>query len=256
MVCDGKAGCAMLRILLVDDDAGSMEIAKRALGLFPNADVVGTAASGMEAIEFVRDNPVDLVLLDIEMDEMNGFELASYIHNHYPQVQYVFVTGHTDFALDGYSYQPLSFLIKPISISRLERVLELAEERCHTKPEQELPEKQIGLHVDSRLEIISVSDVAYLETAGRKVRVVCKDGRVLETTESMKKLYQVFEDYGFYRSHQSFVVQLALIESISSDMFHRSYLLKLKGLKEQIPLSRDNYAALRSVLEQRGIKIF
>ncbi len=146
----------MLRILLVDDDTGSMEIAKRALGLFPNTDVVGTAASGIEAIEFVRDNPVDLVLLDIEMDEMNGFELASYIHNHYPQVQYVFATGHTDFALDGYSYQPLSFLIKPISISRLERVLELAEERCHAKPEQALPGKQIGLHVDSRLEIVPV----------------------------------------------------------------------------------------------------
>ena len=94
-----------------------------------------------------------------------------------------------------------------------------------------------------------------METVGRKVRVVCTDGRVLETTETLKKLYQVFEEYGFYRSHQSFVVQLALIESISSDMFHRSYLMKLKGIAEEIPLSRDNYSALRAVLEQQGIKI-
>ncbi len=246
----------MLKILLVDDDAGSTKITRQALELFSEVSVVGTAASGMEAIEYIRKNPIDLVLLDIEMDEMNGFELASYLHSHFPDIQYVFVTGHTDFALSSYDYQPLSFLIKPISISRLERVLELAEEKFQKKTVRESPEKQIGIHVDSRLEIINISDIAYLETVGRKVQVTCKDGRVLETTETLKKLYQIFEDYGFYRSHQSFVIQLALIESVGSDMFHRSYLIKLKGIKKEIPLSRDNYAPLRSILEQRGIKIF
>ena len=112
----------MLKILLVDDAEGSMKITKQALELFPEASVEGTAASGMEAIAYIRKHPVDLVLLDIEMDEMNGFEVASYLHRHYPEVQYVFVTGHTDFALCGYNYQPLSFIIKPISVSRLERV--------------------------------------------------------------------------------------------------------------------------------------
>ena len=246
----------MLKIMIVDDDTLSLDITKQALELFPEAAVVSTVVSGMEAIAYITKNPVDLVLLDIEMDEMSGFELASYLHSHYPDVSYVFVTGHSDFALDGYSYQPLSFLIKPISISRLERVLELAEEKRQMKSKPTPFEKQIGLHVDSKLEIINISDVVYLETSRRKVRVVCKDGRVLMTTETLKKLYQVFEEYGFFRSHQSFVVQIALIESISADMFRRTYLIKLKGVKEEIPLSRDNYATLRSILEQRGIKIF
>lgn len=246
----------MLRVLLVDDDSVSLKITRQALELFPEAVVEGTAASGMEAIAYIRENQVDLVFLDIEMEQMSGFEVAAYLHNNYPDVQYVFVTGHTDFALDGYNYQPLSFLIKPISISRLERVLELAKEKCQAKSEKNPSKKQIGLHVDSRLEIINISDVIYFETSGRKVRIVCKNGRTLETTESLKKLYQVFEEYGFYRSHQSVVVQIALIESISSDMFHRSYLIKLKGIKEEVPLSRDNYATLRSILEQRGIRIF
>lgn len=245
----------MLKILLVDDDKNSMNITKQALELFTDISVIGTASSGMEAISFVKENSVDLVLLDIEMDEMNGFEVASYLHKHYPNIQYVFVTGHTDFALDSYDYQPLSFLIKPISISRLERVLELAKEKCQPQSDREPPKKQIGIHVDSRLEIVNIDDVAYLETSGRKVKVVCKYGKILETTETLKKLYQIFEDYGFYRSHQSFVVQIALIESVSSDMFHRSYLIKLKGIKEEIPLSRDNYSDLRALLDERGIKI-
>ena len=243
----------MLKILLVDDDANVMGITRRALELFDNAKVVGEAYSGMEAMKFVRHAAVDLVLLDIEMQDMSGFDVAEYLHKNYPKTQYVFLTGHTDFAVDGYAYQPLSFLVKPISVSRLERILELAEEKCHAAAEPTLPHRQIGLHVDARLEIVDAADVIYLETVGRKVRVVCKNGRVFDSSETMKKLFGVFEDYGFYRCHQSFAVQLDQIESIRSDMFHRSYTLKLRDSDKEIPLSRDNFAPLRAILEQRGI---
>ena len=243
----------MLKILLVDDDADTMCITRRALGLFDNVEVVGEAYSGMDAIEFIKKNKVDLVLLDIEMQEMSGFDVAAYLHKNYPKIQYVFLTGHTDFAVDGYAYQPLSFLVKPISVSRLERILELAEEKCNAAAGPSTPHKQIGLHVDARLEIVDVTDVIYLETVGRKVRVVCKNGRVLDSSETMKKLYGVFEEYGFYRCHQSFSVQLDQIESIRSDMFHRTYSIKLRDSDREIPLSRDHSAPLRAILEQRGI---
>ena len=245
----------MLKILLADDDADAMGITRRALELFDDIDIVGEAGSGAEAIEFVKNNAVDLVLLDIEMRDLSGFDVASYLHKNYPKIQYVFITGHTDFAVDGYAYQPLSFLVKPISVSRLERILELAREKCADAPEPATPHRQIGLHVDSRLEIVDIADVIYLETVGRKVRVVCKNGRSLDSAETLKKLFAIFEDYGFYRCHQSFAVQLDQIESISSDMFHRSYVIKLRDSDREIPLSRDNYAALRGVLEKRGISI-
>ena len=243
----------MLKGLIVDDDENSMNIIRHAVELFTDVNIVGTAGSGMEAIEFIKGKEVDLVMLDIEMDDMSGFDVASYIYRNYPKIQYVFITGHSDFAVEGYEYQPLSFLVKPISISRLERILELAKERC--EPPARQVHKQVGLHVDSRLEIVDIEEVAYFETAGRKARVHCRDGRTLDTTETLKKLYEVFEEYDFYRCHQSFVIQIGLIESISSDMFHRSYLIKLKGVDCQIPLSRDNYASLRTILAKRGIKI-
>lgn len=245
----------MLRILLVDDDANGMRITRRALELFEDVKIVGEVSSGMDAIAFVKTAEVDLVLLDIEMEDMSGFEVASYLHKNYPKTQYVFLTGHTDFAVDGYAYQPLSFLVKPISISRLEQILTLAKEKCGQRTEQVPGCRQIGLHVDSRLEIINVQEVIYLETVGRRVRVFCQGGRVLDSAETMKKLCQVFEDYGFYRSHQSFAVQVDLIESISSDMFHRSHMIKLKGADKEIPLSRDRYGEMREILEQRGINI-
>ena len=101
----------MLKILLVDDDANAMRITRRALELYEDIEVVGAVDCGLAAMEFVKANVVDLVLLDIEMQDMSGFEVASYIHKNYPKIQYVFLTGHTDFAVDGYAYQPLSFLV-------------------------------------------------------------------------------------------------------------------------------------------------
>ncbi len=245
----------MLKTLLVDDDKNSLAITKRALDLFDDVETVALFTSAMDAIDYIKNNEVDLVLLDIEMSDMSGFELASYLHRNHPTIQYVFVTGHSDFAVDGYQYQPLSFLVKPISISRLEQIIDLAKDNIQDKAEKKITSKQVGIHVDSNLEIVNVSDVIYFETVGRKVKVVCKNNRSFECSETLKKLYQVFEEYGFYRSHQSFVVQIALIESISSDMFRRSYNIKLRNVDKLIPLSRDNYNELNDILKQRGIVV-
>ena len=76
----------MLKILLVDDDADAMRITQRALALFEKAEVVGTAACGIDAMEFVKNNAVDLVLLDIEMQDMSGFEVATYLYKNYPKI--------------------------------------------------------------------------------------------------------------------------------------------------------------------------
>ncbi len=107
--------------------------------------------------------------------------------------------------------------------------------------------------MDARPEIVHLDDVAYTETVGRNAHVICRNGRVPETTESIKKLCQIFEDYGFYRCHRSFVAQFALIESIRPDMFHHSYLLRLRGTEKEVLLSRDRYAALRTMPEKHDM---
>ncbi len=245
----------MLKILIADDEKESVETTRRVLELLGDVEIVGEVNSGLDAMEFVKNNPVDLVLLDIEMPGDNGFDTANYLHKNYPEIKYVFLTGHTDFALTGYDYAPLSFLVKPVSVSKLESVLNLLREQTGTDSKYSYMHKKIGIHSASRLEIVDVSDVIYMENVGRKVKVFCKNGRVIDSTENLKKLYDVFSDYGFYRCHQSFAVQVGEIESIGQDIFKRAYVIKLKGLDTEIPLSRDNYGELKNILKKRGISI-
>ncbi len=244
----------MLRILIVDDDRISRDITISALSKF-DVEVVGTASSGNEALEFLRHTKVDLAFLDIEMEEMDGFETANRIYREFPEVMYVFLTGHVEYALSGYDYQPLSFLSKPISISRLERVLALAEQKKDASQAAGQRVRQVGIHVNGQLEIVRTDEVAYMENVGRRVHVVCRDHREFDTSESLKKLALIFEEYGFFRCHQSVVVNLDLVESIQPDMFKRTYRLKLKGIPETLPLSRDRKNELQELLNERGLQI-
>jgi DNA-binding LytR/AlgR family response regulator len=244
----------MLHVLIVDDDAISREITASALQQF-DVTIVGTAASGNEAVDFLRHSKVDLVFLDIEMDEMDGFETANCIYREFPEVMYVFLTGHVEYALSGYDYQPLSFLSKPISISRLEHVLEMAERKKASADSMGQHVRQVGIHVNGQLEILRTDEVAYMENSGRRVHVVCRDQREFYTSESLKKLALIFEEYGFFRSHQSVVVNVELIEAIQPDMFKRTFQLKLKGIPNTLPLSRDRKAKLENLLCERGLQV-
>jgi DNA-binding LytR/AlgR family response regulator len=160
-----------------------------------------------------------------------------------------------EYALSGYDYQPLSFLSKPISISRLERVLALAEQKKDASRAAGQRVRQVGIHVNGQLEIVRTDEVAYMENVGRRVHVVCRDHREFDTSESLKKLALIFEEYGFFRCHQSVVVNLDLVESIQPDMFKRTYRLKLKGIPETLPLSRDRKNELQELLNERGLQI-
>ena len=245
----------MLRVLIVDDDEIACDITLQALSKFEDVNVVKIVKSGEEAISFLNEQEVDLAFLDIEMKEMDGFHLASKIHDMFPRVMYVFLTGHVQYALDGYDYQPLSFLTKPISISRLGNIIQMATEK--KEPGSKIGQKvrQVGIHVAGKLELLRTDDVAYMETKGRKVCIVCRNTRTIETTESMKKLEMIFEDYDFFRIHQSFLVNLNLVESIVPGMFKRTYQIRLRGFNEMLPLSRDKKNMLEELLEERGIEV-
>lgn len=156
-----------LRVLLVDDDRACLDGLISTLDAFSYVSVSGTAKSGGEAASILRRMTVDLVFLDIEMANGNGFELARHIRNAYPQIMIVFLTGHVDFALDGYEYKPLDFLIKPVNPLRLERVLLQAKKQLEDSEPPVESSVRIGIPVDGGLEIIEVNHLLYIEKEGR-----------------------------------------------------------------------------------------
>ena len=238
-----------IRVLLVDDEKYILDSMTALLSEFPDFTVAGTATSKDEATEFLKSNPVDAAFLDIQMPDGNGFTLASYMKENYPEICTVFLTGYAGFALEGYDYEPVDFLVKPVDEVRFAQTLE----RIKTKISGKNPERkpvQIGVHTDEGFSMVSVEDILYLTTRGRKVVFVLKSGENLSSGMSMSELEAILTEYDFFRCHQSYLIPLSRLTSVSPDI-GRSYRLTLRGVEESIPVSRRKHLELERYLSER-----
>lgn len=240
-----------MRTLLVDDDASCLDALRSALELFPQVTVAAAVSRSQEALSILRQGGIDLVFLDIEMGEVSGFELARHIHAVYPEVLFIFLTGHVDFALEGYEYAPVDFLIKPINPLWLERALRRSEELLTDRRGYPDADERIGIRTNSGLEFIRVADIFYVEKKGRKIFLVDTSGQRHPASDSLQKLEDILQSYGFFRCHQSFLVPLHKIRRIGTDEFRGVYQLELDGLDQTIPVSRERYSELRGLLMRR-----
>lgn len=238
-----------IRVLIVDDEQRCIDDLTSHLASYTSINIVGEVNSAEDALVFLEDNRVDLLFLDIEMDGMDGIEFARIVGTLYPNMLITFVSGHPQFALEGYEVYPVDFLTKPVNPERLKKNIDKVEERFLVKPFPR--DLQIGLSIPGGIHMILVSDIKLIEKRGRKIFLESKDGNRYETRETMKKLEEILLPFNFVRPHQSYLVPLHNIISISPDAFSRSYKLTLRDLDEDIPLSRKNYHELKDKLERQ-----
>lgn len=199
-------GQKKLNVLLIDDEPNCLEALRRALEPFEDVEIAGMLEDGTQASAFLRKTKVDAVFLDIEMDAVNGFSLARHLQSCYPQVQVIFQTGHVDYAVEGYEYQPADFLVKPVDPVKVERALEHVYQRIGKKVPQ--LDARIGIRTGAGLSILRVGSIVYIEKVARRVYLVCEDeGRIL-TSHSLQELQTIFSDYEFVRCHQSVLVPI------------------------------------------------
>ena len=239
----------LIKTVIVDNDKNCINILKKELQSFPFIKIEGELNNPKDVIGFLQNNDIDLLFLDIEMGQIHGIELARHIKLIYPNILVIFVTGHTEFALEGYEVYPVDFLIKPINTLRLERALNKVKEIKSSRLIKN--NYKIGINVDSGIKMVNISDILYIEKQGRKVSIICKNNEIIYSKESMKNLEVLFSSFDFYRPHQSFLVPIKQIKSIYPDKYTRSYVIQLFDSKTNIPVSRNKYPLLKEVLERQ-----
>lgn len=242
----------VFKVLLVDDENEIRVSVREMLSSAPGFQVIGEAESKAEALNMLKEHSVEVIFSDIQMEGGSGFELAEAVHRLYPDVLVVFLTGYADFALDGYLYGPVDFLVKPVSRKRLEQTLARIRERLFKKAES-MQAPKIGIATDRGYRIVDTEEIACLMKQDRRVKIVWKDGTCDYVGKSMQELDEMLMDYKFFRCHQSCMVPLRDIQGIQKELFGRSYKILLQGGLE-LPLSRQKYYELRSILRERGIR--
>lgn len=240
------------RVLIVDDDAPSLNMSRKAMEALLPAENILCASTAAETIAILGEGQVDLVFLDIDMPDTSGFSIAEYLGKNCPQVKFVFLTGYVDFAARSYDYEPLDFLTKPIDLMRLRKTLERYELR--SQPSSTPPAcERIAIDTNDGFTLVYPAEIAYIGKEHRVLMLHCLNGNQFVVRHSLDELESIFSDFGFFRIHQSYLVPLNNITSVRPARFGRTYEAVL-GEGVCLPVSRDKYQKLRSFLTSRGVQ--
>lgn len=248
--------------LIVDDEPLAREKIRRLLRNENDFEIVGEAVSGEEAVEMIEAEKPDLIFLDIQMPEMNGFEVLNSIKNGaMPAV--IFVTAYDKYAIRAFEVHALDYLLKPFDYDRLKSAINRVRELLETKSYGEIDEKLISLLSDLKAEkeypqrlvlktagrvyFIKTSDIDWIEAAGNYVKLhIGKDAHLLR--ETMNNTEAKLDPEKFLRIHRSSLVNIDSIKELNP-LFNGDYLVILQD-KTELTLSRNYHDRLRELFEK------
>ena len=203
----------MMTCTIVDDEPLAVKLLESFVERTTALQLVGSYTDSVEAIAALRENPVNLVFLDIQMPDMDGMELA---HMLPAQTKIIFTTAFKEYAFDSYEVSAIDFLLKPVRYNKFLAAVEKAQERIAPQPSSIIHQPStIFLRVDGELRQLQLDDVLYV--AGMKDYVmfyVQSQPRPLITHLTMKAVEDMLPAERFLRVHRSYIIALDKIRSI------------------------------------------
>jgi DNA-binding LytR/AlgR family response regulator len=249
-----------MRTLIVDDERPARERLKRLLADIQGLELVGEAESGIQAVQMIEEQRPDLVLLDIQMPGLDGFEVIEALKDP-PLV--IFVTAYDEHAIRAFDVNALDYLLKPFSQERLERAIRRAREELTQEPDfaerlapllQGLADQgqyatRLAVHDRhsgrGRIRVLDVDEVDWIGIESDQV-IVHVGEDVYTVPRTLAELASRLDPYRFFRAHRSAIVNLDRVQEIIP-WFKGSHRLRLTTGAE-VDLSRRRARALREIL--------
>jgi two-component system LytT family response regulator len=202
-----------IQALVVDDEALARRNVTVLLRRDPDIGSIVECESGPEAIEQIRKSQPDVVFLDVQMPECDGFDVLEMLGSDLPPI-IIFVTAYDEYALRAFEAGALDYLLKPFDDARFRRALNRAKERlAHSLPPRSRPAERLVVKNKGQVLFLNVADIDWIEAAGYYACLhVGSDTHILR--RSLSELEQDLGDERFIRIHRSIVVNLDRIQAL------------------------------------------
>jgi DNA-binding LytR/AlgR family response regulator len=257
-----------LRAMVVDDEQLARDEVCYLLGQAGGVEVVGQAANGVDALRLAGELSPDLLLLDIQMPGLDGFEVARRLVEASLHPQVVFLTAFDQYAIDAFSVNAVDYMLKPVDIHRLQEMLVRVRRRIDTEHVAKLPlspsdlervvaalqarqdrRDQLAVRVGERFVLVQASELIHASLVEDDVVVVTATATGTSNYRTLDELQARLDPGIFWRVHRSHLVNITKIKEIVP-WFSRNYLLKMKDEKNSaIPVSRSQTKRLREYLQ-------
>jgi len=226
-----------IHCLIIDDEPPAREILKQHIAGVEALELAGTCSNAVEAVSFLKEHPVDLLLLDIQMPQLLGTNFIRTLKNP-PKV--IFTTAYRKYAVEGFELDAVDYLLKPISFERflkaVNKVLQLNISSAQAMPTSATKEKQNGesnsfLYFRAERKMVKVffRDILYVEGLKDYIRIVT-DNKTIVTKYVLSTLEEMLPANEFLRIHKSYIVAVYKIDSYNADTIHIA--------KHELPIGR------------------
>ena len=204
-----------IKCIIVDDEPLAVSLLRKYVEKISFFELVFSTVNPIEALEFIQNNELDLVFLDIQMPELNGMDFLKIIKNKTP---IILTTAYSDFALESYEYGVVDYLLKPISYDRFHKsVLRVKDRFLENSSEKSNIEENDFFFVKSEGKKVKVNfqEILYIEGLRDYVNIKTTAEEFI-ILENLKNLENLLPKY-FKRIHKSYIVNLQKITSIDGN---------------------------------------
>lgn len=202
----------MIKCIAIDDEPLALELVEAFCHGIPYVQLERTFTQTSAAQKHIRNFPVDLIFLDIQMPDMNGIEFFKSIKQ---ECMVIFTTAHSQYAVESYTLNAVDYLLKPLQQKRFVQACEKAKD-FHEYLNNKENDSPNFLYIRSEYALVKIpfSDIHYLETMDDYIKIHQLGKKPLLTLMSMKKMMKRLPPTAFIRVHRSFTVPLSKIESV------------------------------------------
>lgn len=246
-----------MKAILIDDEPHNLSNLRSLLATYcPSVEVCAVALNAEEGKKALSKHQPDLLFLDIQMPEQNGFELLRSLAEY--DFEVIFVTAYDQYAIQAMRFSAVDYLLKPVAISELQNAVERATKQRALKvqnqqighlmrwlkAQSQQEELQIALSSWQETRFVKTSEIIRCESSNNYTTFFLTDGSALVVSKPIYEYDDLLSSHGFLRCHQSHLVNKTFIKSWKKDV--GDVLLLTNGT--QVPISRGKKDAIKKAL--------
>jgi two-component system, LytTR family, response regulator len=244
-----------LKVLIADDNDGIRLVMKKIVEKAEGFSVCAEAANGEEALALFSRFKPDVVILDVEMEPMNGVDCAREIADLDPRVFIIFATAHEHYRKEAFEVYAFDYLVKPFRVERAEETLNKIRETValrhapvqHTAEIPKTGVKKLMVRHKDGISLIEPSEIILIQREERSTVIITVSGGRVATSETLSEIHDRLDKNVFIRSHKSYIINLTMVYEVFP--YGRwTYIAKLKNTDLDALITHDKFEEIEQML--------
>ena len=237
----------MIRCIAIDDEPLALRQIEGYIDKTPFLELTGKFNSALKAMDFLQENEVDLMFVDINMPDLTGLDFVKSVSS---KAKVIFTTAYREYGYEGFQLDAADYLVKPIAYPEFLKAVTKTKERFFSNKEAaetiEKNDKYLFIKSEYKIVRIDFNDITFIESMRDYVRIHLETQKPVMALMGIKKMEDFLPKADFMRVHRSFIVSLSKISTIERN--------RIIFGKDYIPVSEQYKDVFQEFLDTRFLK--